>query len=60
MPGKTVSQVEGIVPKKPPERQTTEIVEVLKELDRLKSGSKVTTNLEERETVGMTSDNYFG
>ena len=60
MPGKTISQMEGVVPKKPPERQVTEIVEVLKELDRRKSGSKDTTAADTREMVGMTSDNYYG
>jgi hypothetical protein len=60
MPGKTVYQLEGIVPKKPPEKQVTEIVEVFEELNRRKSGSDDTIAADVREPVGMTSDNYYG
>ena len=60
MPGKPAYQLEGIVPKKPPEKQLTEIVEVFKELDRRKSGSDDTIAMDLREPVGMTSDNYYG
>ncbi len=60
MPGKTASQIAGIVPKKPPERQAAEFVEAFGELDRRKSGSDDTTSADVRETVGMTSDNYYG
>ena len=60
MQGKTTSQLEGIVSKKPPERQVTEIGEVFKELERRKSASNDTTTADVGEMVGMTSDNYYG
>ena len=64
MPGKASSQMEGkkegILPKSPPQRHVSEIVEVFKELDRRISGSNDTISADVKETAGMTSDNYFG
>jgi hypothetical protein len=60
MPGNTVYHVELAVPKKPPETNVTDIVEILRELDRTKADSSDTTSAEARESIGMTSDNYYG
>ena len=51
---------EGILPKSPPQRHVSEIVEVFKELDRRISGSNDTISADVKEAAGMTSDNYFG
>jgi hypothetical protein len=68
MPGETVSQtvvqttacMEGTVSKNYPERRVAEIAEVLKKLDGRITGPKDTTAADAMETVGMTSDNFYG
>jgi hypothetical protein len=60
MPGNRVYPNGRAVPKKPAETNVTDIVEVLKELDLKKAGSKNTATAETREPVGMTCDNYYG
>jgi hypothetical protein len=60
MPGNTLYHIERSVPKKSPETNVADIVEILKELDRTKASSSDTASVEAREPVGMTSDNYYG
>lgn len=60
MPGQTSSQLETVETKKSPDRRIGEVVEVLKDLDRRKPKSADSPAPDMRESVGMTSDNYYG